>query len=440
MTTRKMLLGMQFGNGYGSQTTAWRAPRVDPFAYTDFDAMVRYAQVAERGKLQFLFLPDTPALSSDLTHEAPQMTLEPLITLAAVARETSHIGLVSTASTTFMEPYNLARQFKTLDVLSHGRMGWNPATTSDPNAAANFGAQVADRPERYKRAHETIQIVQALWGSWQENAWIGDKAAGRFADMSKIVPVNLGGTHVASRGPLPIPPSEQGQPVVFQAGGGANGLGIAGRYANGVIGSTFTIDDARAQRQAARDAAEQVGRDPDEIKFFAGVMPAIAPTVREAIDGRLQLGADTFLRRVPYLGQMLGIELRPAQLDCPLTPTQLEAARPTPFDPRAPRALKVAAQGWTVREILAHGVIDYHPTPIGPGSVTADHMQEWFEAGAVDGFWVSIDVYENGVDTFVDEVVPILQQRGLFHEEYECTTLPDHLGVARQYGPDPRIS
>jgi FMN-dependent oxidoreductase (nitrilotriacetate monooxygenase family) len=440
MTSRKMLLGMQFGNGYGAQVTSWRAPNVDPKNYTDFDAMVRYAQAAERGKFQFLFLPDTPALSSNLTFEAPQMTLDPLLTLAAVARGTERIGLVSTASTTFTEPYNLARQFKALDVMSHGRAGWNPATTSDPNAAANFGQQIADRPERYGRAHEVIQIVQALWGSWEKDAWIADRTTGVFADPAKVQPVNLGGQYVASRGPLPIPPSEQGQPVLFSAGGGEYGLTIAGRYASGVIGSTFSIEDARAQREAARAAAREAGRDPGEVKFFAGVMPAIAPTVRQAVDRRMVLGRNTFPQRVPYLGQMLGLRLEPTQIDEPLTPAQLAAARPTPFDPRAPRIFEVARQGWTIREILGHGVIDYHPTPVGPPTVTADHMQEWFESGAVDGFWVSIDTYEDGIDTFVDEVVPILQERGLFHEDYEGTTLRDHLGAPAQYGLDPRVS
>lgn len=440
MSERKMLIGMQFGNGYGSQVTAWRAPNVDPRNYTNVDALVRYAQAAERGKLQFLFLPDTPALSSDLTHEAPQMTLDPLLTLAAVARGTERIGLVSTASTTFMEPYNIARQFKALDVMSHGRAGWNPATTSDPNAAANFGATIAERPVRYQRAHETIQIVQALWGSWEQDAWITDLAKGHYADTSKISPINLSGEFVASRGPLPIPPSEQGQPVLFSAGGGEYGLSIAGRYASGVIGSTFSIEDARAQRDAAREAARAAGRDPDEIKFFAGIMPAIGPTVREAVERRMQLGKDTFPARVPYLGQMLSIRLAPEQIDQALTPEQLASARPSPFDPRAPRALEIAREGWTIREILGHGVIDYHPTPVGPANVTADHMTEWFESGAVDGFWFSPDIYEDGIDTFVDEVVPILQERGLFHTDYEDTTLRDHLGAPAQYGLDPRTT
>ena len=169
-------------------------------------------------------------------------------------------GLVATGSTTFNEPFNIARQFKALDVMSHGRVGWNAVTTSDPAAAANYGQSIAPRPQRYQRAHETIHITQALWGSWQRDAWVKDTATGRFADPAKIQPVNLQGEYVASRGPLPIPPSEQGQPVIFSAGGGGNGAELAGRYASGVIGAVFTIEDARNQREALREAlAGQVG-------------------------------------------------------------------------------------------------------------------------------------------------------------------------------------
>lgn len=439
MTDRKMLLGMQLGTTYGAQATAWRSPHSTREGYTDFDAYVRHAQAAERGKFHFLFLPDTPGIDNFQPGEAPVFSFDPFLTLAAVARGTSRIGMVATASTTFMEPYSIARQFKTLDLLSHGRAGWNPATTSSPAAAANFGQQVADRPERYQKAHESIQIVQALWGSWEPDALTFDVEHGRFLDPDRIAPINLAGEHYSSRGPLPIPPTEQGQPVLFSAGGGANGLTIAGRYASGVIGSTFSLEDARAQREAARDAARAAGRDPDEISFFAGLMPAIAPTVREAVDRRLQLGEHQAPQRVPYLGQMLGLDLHPEQIDRPFAPEQLAVARPSPLDPRAPRAFEVAQQGWTLREVLAHGVIDYHPTPVGPPEVTADHMQEWFEAGAVDGFWVSPDVYADGIDTFVDGVVPILQERGLFHEDYEGTTLRDHLGAPPQYGLDPRL-
>ena len=260
-----MLIGMQFGNGYGSQPGAWRMPGVDPASYADFDVMARHAQAAERGLIDFLFLPDGLGLDDDVEHYAPKFSLEPTLTLAAIARATSRIGLVMTGSTTFNEAYSLARQLKTLDVMSHGRVGWNAVPTSGDLAAANFGKAIPPRAEKYERLHEMVQVMQGLWGSWGEDAWIKDAETGRFADSSKIQPVNMAGRHVASQGPLPIPPSEQGQPVIFQAGGGSNGAAVAGRYANGVIGATFTIEDAKAQRATLRQAAADAGRDPNEI-------------------------------------------------------------------------------------------------------------------------------------------------------------------------------
>jgi FMN-dependent oxidoreductase (nitrilotriacetate monooxygenase family) len=436
--SRQMMIGMHFGSGYGSQPGAWRMPGVDPTSYTNFDNQVRYAQAAERGKFQFLFVPDFPALKGDIDTEAPQITIDPMMTLAAVARETSKIGLVATGSTTFNEPYNLARQFKALDLMSHGRAGWNAVPTSDPAIAANYGRDIPARAERYERLHETIQIVQALWGSWGRDAWVHDAATGRFADPAKIQPINLRGRHVGSRGPLPLPPSEQGQPVIFQAGGGDQGLEVAGRYASGVIGAVHTIEDAREHRTALREAAERAGRDPDEIKFFAGLMTTIATDRRAGLDRRIELTGQSFPQRVAYLGQMLGLPLNQDQLGKPLSQAQLAAARPSPRDPRSIQALKIAAEGWTVRDVLAHGVIDYHPAIAGPAVEVADHMQAWFKAGACDGFWVSPDVYEDGIDAFVDGVVPILQERALFHMDYEGNTLRDHLGAAAQYGLDAR--
>lgn len=440
MDKPQMILGMTLANGCGTQGTAWRAPGVDPNNYTNFDAQVRYAQAAERGKFAFLFLPDFLGLQADVERDAPPITLEPMLTLAAIAWETERIGLVATGSTTFNEPYNLARMYKTLDVMSHGRVGWNAVTTSDPVSAANFGKNVAPRPQRYERAHETIQIVQGLWGSWGQEAWIKDTAAGCLADASKIQPINMQGKQVASRGPLAIPPSEQGQPVVFSAGGGENGIELAGLYAHAVIGATYTIDDARRQRNAYRAAASRAGRNPDEIKFFAGVQPAIGATKRAALDRRVALGDQTAPSRVPYLGSMLGLELDVSQIDEPLRPSQLAVTQASGFDPRSQRALEIAREGWTIRDILAHGVIDYHPTPVGTAEVTADHMQQWFEAGACDGFWINIDVNEDGIDTFVDEVIPLLQERGLYHHDYEGATLWDHLGAPAQYGLDPRLN
>ncbi|HEX8430460.1 MAG TPA: NtaA/DmoA family FMN-dependent monooxygenase [Longimicrobium sp.] len=435
-----MIIGMHLGNGYGALAGSWRMPGVDPTSYTSFDAKVQQAQAAERGKLQFLFLPDGPsAVSADIEHEAPGFNLDVMMTLAAVARGTERIGMVATGSTTFNEPFNLARQFKALDIMSHGRAGWNAITSAGDDVAANYGARIPSSADRYGRAHEVIQLVQALWGSWGKDAWVHDQVSGHFARSAEVAPINLGGKFVASRGPLYIPPSEQGQPVVFHAGGAsANALSLAGRYASAVIGAAFTVEDAQAQRTAFRDAAERAGRDPDEIKFIPGLMTTIAGDKRAALDRRILLTERAFPQRAAYLQQMLGVRIDRDRLDAPLSPEQLAAARPSPSDPRSSHALKIAREGWSLRDILAHGVIDYQPVVAGPPIEVADHMQRWFEAEAADGFWVAPDVYHDGLDDFVDGVVPILQGRGLFHLDYAGTTLRDHLGAPAQYGLDHR--
>jgi len=441
MTAKQMVLGMALTDGYGNLHGAWRAPNVPPDAYTDIDVSIRHARAAERGKFAFLFTPDFPAVRGDIEHSTLSNVLDPIVTLTAIARATEHIGFVATGSTTFQEPFNQARQFKALDVISHGRTGWNAVTTSDPAVAANYGRPVAERSERYQRAHEAIQITQALWGSWEQDAWIKDQAEGRFIDPAKLQPINLQGEHVASRGPLAIPPSEQGQPVVFTSGGPSpHLLSIAGRYASGFITEVWTIEEARAQRQMVRNAACDAGRDPDEIKYIVGLMTTVAPTVREGLDRRIALAGDIIEARLPHLNAMLGLRLRPEQIDEPLTSDMLAAAHASPADPRSGIALAVAREGWSPRDVLAHGVIDYHPTVVGPGTLHADHMQEWLDAGAADGFWISPDVYEDGIDAFVDDVVPLLQERGIYPTEYAGTTLRENLGVPGQYGADPRLN
>ncbi|MCF0052681.1 NtaA/DmoA family FMN-dependent monooxygenase [Dyadobacter sp. LJ53] len=437
---KQMLVGLHLGNGYGSQPGAWRMPGVDPESYTSFDAKVKQAQAAERGKLQFVFLPDGPgAVMSDIATEAPNFNLDVMMTLAAVARETEYIGLVATGSTTFNEPFNLAKQFKALDIMSHGRAGWNAVTSSGDDVAANYGRKIPSSEDRYGRAHEVIQLIQALWGSWGKDAWVHNQQTGQFAKKNQILPINFQGKYVGSRGPLYIPPSEQGQPIIFHAGGSPNAHELAGRFANAVIGSAFTIQDARAQRHAFREAAKRYGRDPDEIRYIPGLMTTIAKDRRTALDRRIQLTQHTFRQRVSYLQQMLNIPLDAALLDQPLSKQQLADARPSRYDPRSSHALEIAKEGWSLKDILAHGVIDYHPVIVGPGIEAADHMQAWFEAGAADGFWISPDVNEDGIDAFANEVVPILQERGLFHKDYEGKTLRAHLDAPDQYGIDPRV-
>lgn len=439
MTNQQLMLALALHDGTGSLANSWRAPQVDPAAYAGIEANIRYAQAAERGKFTFLFIPDFPAVRFDIEHESVRNIIDPMIALTAISQATSRIGFVATGSTSFQEPFNLARQFKALDVISRGRAGWNAVTTSDPAVAANYGMPVAARSDRYARAHESVQIVQALWGSWEKDAWIKDKATGQYIDSSKMRPVDLQGTYVASRGPLAIPPSEQGQPVIFSSGGPSpHLLSLAGRYASGFVAEVWTIDEARAQRRMVRQAAADAGRDPDDIKFFVGFMPTVAPSVREGLDRRLDIVGDALEAQLPHLSNMLGVQLHSSQLDLPLTDQQLSHAQPS-ADPRSSIALDVARQGWTVRDVLAHGVIDFHPTVVGPAKLHADHLQQWFEAGAADGFWFSPDIYEDGLDAFVDEVVPLLQQRGIYPLDYLGATLRENLGVPDQYGLDPRV-
>ena len=436
-----MLLALQLNNGYGAQPGAWRLPGVNLSSLTDMDEYVRHAQAAERGKIQLIFMVDTPVLDVDLEHEPPHFAIDPLLVLTAIARETERIGLVATSSTTFNEPYTIARQFKALDVISRGRAGWNAVTTSHPAAAANYGRALPSRTEKYERAHEVVQIVQALWGSWEQDAWLRDVAGGRFADMGRIRPVALQGRHVASRGPLPIPPSEQGQPVVFQAGGGANGLELAARYASGVYANPYTIEDGQAQRAALRDAAERAGRDPDEVKLFAGFMPSIAPTLPGGAGPAAPAGR---VGRPGPAGALPRRHARPAArsrapgraaVRAPARGRRRQPAGPA-LRPRPARSRGRAgpcATSWptasstTTRSCRA-------PPPTSPTTCRRGSRP----ARATASRWPST-VYHDGIDAFVDQVVPLLQAARAVPPRLRGATLRDHLGVPAQYGLDPRL-
>ncbi|SDQ53605.1 FMN-dependent oxidoreductase, nitrilotriacetate monooxygenase family [Microbacterium sp. cf332] len=435
MSQRRMHLATAIANGFGSSPYAWTDPRVDPADWTDVRAWMRYAQIAERGKLDFIFFGDFLAQSQRAESHSPSQSLEPAVLATALALATERIGFVNTVSATFEEPYNIARVLKSLDVVSGGRIGWNAVTTSAPPAAANYGRDVVDRETRYALIDEVIQAVQALWGSWGEDAWIADKESRRFTDLSKIAPVNFRGGFVATRGPLEVPPSKQGQPIMSHSGAGPQSLALAGRHADILITEVFTIDEARQHRAIMRQAAAAAGRNPDAVKYLVGVQPSTADTGAAALARRGELVEPDVPQQVHYLGQLIGLRLGPADLDAPLSPEQLAIARAHPGDSRSYRALEIAREGWTVRQVLHHAVIDYHPAPIGRPEVIADHMQEWFDADAADGFWVTPDIHVDGMAAFVDGVVPILQQRGLFRDEYEGETLRDHLGIDRQYGP-----
>lgn len=436
MTDGRMILGIALTNNFGAHPAAWRMPHVDPGAYTDIDVTAEHAQTAERGGFHFVFIADRLFLHGDLAMANPLFNMDPIITLAAVARATERIGLIATASTSFTEPYLLARQLKALDVYSHGRVGWNAVPSFEPDAFANFGQQPPARENKYERLHETMQIVQGLWGSWGLEAGRPDPS-GMFADPAHVRPVDLYGSQVGSRGPLPVPPSEQGQPVILMPASSGLGLQAAALYADVVIGMPSTIEEGRAQREMVRQAVAGAGRDPDEVKFLAFAGFTIGATERAALDARRALDAhldDAGL--MARLSSHLGLQMQLTQPDEPLTAPQLAAMRPHPRDARSARAAELARAGWSPRDILAHAVFDPYPAVVGTAEQVGDHLHEWFAAGAADGFMLNFDDFSTEIDNFVDHVVPLLRARGVLHETSAGQTLREHAGLPPRYGMD----
>ena len=256
MKSEHMILGIALTNNFGAHPATWRMPHVNPRSYTNIDVTVEHARTSERGGLQFVFIADRLFLHGDLTATHPLFNMDPIVTLSALAQATERIGLIGTASTSFTEPYLLARQLKALDVISHGRVGWNAVPSFEPDAFANFGKKVPARENKYERLHEVMQIVQALWGSWGYQAGQPDPH-GVFADRAHVKAVNMYGTHVGARGPLPVPPSEQGQPVIIMPASSGYGLQAAGMYADVIIGMPSSIEEGQVQRKTVRQAAAQ---------------------------------------------------------------------------------------------------------------------------------------------------------------------------------------
>lgn len=439
---KQMLLGLGFTGAYGANAKAWKSEGVNVTTYPDINADIRYAQLAEEGKFQFIFVGDFPGAIPDDNSEVPSMTLEPVITATAILQQTKYIGVASTVHTQWNNPFTLARQFKGIDLMSGGRIAWNAVTGSSPKVAENFGVKLMDSRSRYENHYEFVETVQHLWATWGEDALKADKETGVFADYSQVKPVHISGKHIQANGALPIPPSPQGQPVIFHSGGSPNSIAFAGRYASAMIGEVWTKEQGIATRNALRQVATDAGRNPDEIKFIAGLMPVVANSKREAIDRHASFMDENIVQqRAFHIGMTLGINLTPEDLERPIAPELLDKVKIDRYsDPRAENVLKVAREGWTLRDIIYHSVIDYHPATLGDAKETADYLTEMFESGAADGFWILPDAYETDFKRFVEEVVPILQERGVFHEDYDGETLRENLGIPYQYGVDKRLS
>lgn len=429
---RQLRLGLSmFRLGY--HVAAWRHPDVQADGAMDLRFFARIAQTAERGLFDLVFMADELAIrggtrpAGAAERMANVAELEPLTLLSAVAALTERIGLVSTVSTTYSEPYNLARQVLSLDHLSGGRAGWNMVTSWGAEDALNFGhAGLPGYDLRYARAGEFAQVVRGLWHSWDPQGLVRDKAAGRFSDFAHLHPVNHEGPFFRVRGPLNMAPSVQGEPVIFSAGDSEEGREIAAREADVVFTAKQDIDSARAFYADIKARAACHGRDPSEVLVMPGLMAITAPT-REGAEAELaalQALLDPLVGLASLYDRMG--DLSGHDIDGPV---------PEPKDPafrsRAQVMYDLArARGYTIRqlyEVMAVG--RGHRMLVGSPSEIADEMQLWFETGAADGFNMIPTHLPAGIEALVDLVVPELQRRGLFRTGYEAATLRGNLGL-----------
>ncbi len=421
----------------GMHPAAWQAPEADPLGFARLDQWLHLAKIAERGTLDAIFLADLPGitLNAEGILNGPPLALDPLVLLAAIASATTHLGLVATISTSFEEPYNVARRIASLDHLSGGRAAWNVVTTADAAAAFNFSAQPhLPREERYARAEEFVDVVRALWNSWDDEALIAEKHSGRFTRPGGIRKIQHRGRYYSVDGPLNVPRSPQGQPVVVQAGGSPAGLELAARNADAVFAALATLEDALDFTRDLRRRTEAYGRPADAVRVLPGLSFVLGGTEAEARARNDLLNDLAGDRRIGWLAWQIGVDPGELDWDRPL-PDWLLTTRDLSSVSQGARdiVLKVARrERLTVRQILDR-ILTWHRLFIGTPEQLAATIEEWFLAGAVDGFNIMPDVEPSGAEAFVDHVVPILRRRGIFRTAYEGTTLRDHLGLPRPY-------
>lgn len=423
----------------GMHPAAWQHPSADPNWFTDPAYWIDVARTAERGTLDALFLADSPSLfqKPDEPLVAPPLALDPLVLLSTLASATSHLGLIGTVSTSFEEPYNVARRFSSLDHLSRGRVAWNVVTSSDPYAWNNFGhgdgpAAHPDRGARYRRAAEFIAVVRALWDSWDDDAVLADKRAGAFSRPGAIRTIDHRGEFFSVDGPLTLPRSPQGHPVLFQAGGSSGGLDLAARYADGVFAAQASLPDALHHAADLRSRTAAHGRPRDAVRIMPGLSFVLGSTEEEARRRNEELNELAGERRLAHLAGQMSVDPGELAWDEPLPRWLLDGAA-TDTGSQGARDIVVnlaRREDLTVRQLLDR-VITWHRLVVGSPERIADAIEEWFVAGAVDGFNLMPDVFPSGLELFVDHVVPILRDRGLFRREYRHTTLRGHLGLHR---------
>lgn len=432
--------------GVGHHLAAWRHPDVDAASASDIDSLREWARIAEDAKFDAIFFADNVGLPGPpdevVAKNALWYPVDPLLALSALSQHTSHIGLVATVSATYLPPYHLARKYATLDQISGGRSGWNLVTSGSDFEARSFGLdQQLPHAQRYARAHEYVKIVKGLWNTWEDDAFIHDKAANRFFDPARLHRVAHTGEHFKVQGGLQTPRSPQGHPVLVQAGSSGDGQDLAAATAEVVFTAQQTPEEARAFYRGLKGRLAAYGRSQDSLKILPGISPFVGRTQAEAQEKfeQLQSLIDPVLG-VGLLSTFLGnVDLSGYSVDDPflqdLPVTEGWKSRQELFAGLARR------DNLTIRQLYekvagARG----HWTVIGTPESIADQLEHWFTTGAADGFNVLAPTLPHGLKDFAELVIPELQRRGLFRKDYTGRTLRGHLGLARPAHPAARSS
>jgi FMN-dependent oxidoreductase (nitrilotriacetate monooxygenase family) len=431
--TRHLHLNL-FIHSRGHHEASWRHPDASALSVFDIGYYQDLAHRAEVGLFDSIFLADQLALGDDIV-SGPRTGLEPITVLAALAASTSRIGLIATASTTYSEPFNLARQFASIDHISQGRVGWNIVTSWLAAAAKNYGADEAlSHAGRYERGEEFMVVVKALWDSWAVDAVLDDRAAGYYARAGAIRAIDHHGKYYQVDGPLNVPRCPQGRPVLVQAGSSETGRDFAARHAEAIF--TAQMEKATAQDfyQDLKSRVVVAGRAPSQALILPGFSPLIAGTETEARRMSDELGAltDPEVGRSRLSARFGGHDFSHLPLDRPLTPQDF----PDPATVEAARSRTEMIVGLvrretpTLRQLLGMlaGARGHH-TFAGTPEQVADLMEDWFNDGAADGFNIMPPVLPSMLEVFISEVVPILQRRRLFRSGYQGETLRAHYGL-----------
>ena len=424
--TRKLRLGL-FVQPLGHHASGWRLTE-NLGSPTDIDWLTWIARKAEAGKFDMFFIGD--ALATSVYRLPSTMArLEPLTLLSALAVQTRHIGLAATASTTFSDPFNLARSFSSLDHISHGRAAWNVVTSFSTDVARNFSRD--DMPahaERYAVAHEFLEVTFKLWEGWQEGAVQPDNASGQYFVNEKINPVNHQGKYFQVQGPLNITRSPQGRPVIIEAGSSADGQKLAAATAEVVFTAAATLEEAQTFYRAQKQQVKEAGRNPEHMLILPGVMPIVGRTREEARETWHELNSlvdiDNGIRQ---LSTRFNMDLSVFPLDGPVPDVPAGEGNQSRVKLLTDLAYR---ENLTLRELAAIAAGSRgHRVLVGTAEDIADDFQHWLEEGGADGFNIMPAVMPEQLSLFVELVIPELRRRGLFREEYEFSTLRENLGL-----------